>query len=611
MMEEHRRPSLFGEGSVPSPEERPSSSSAFAGGEIPGISSSPPARDSPRSPFSSTKSGSPSSSTLPDVASESDDREKKMEATNSVFFSHHHEQVVALMKKKFQNLLDYDNTKNRKILHVDWVAGNPNDPARKEGGESAASGGMSEEDRKLAESAARSVMRITHGVEQWDETKTWNKSMFFGDWLKDQNGFRQHYVEIQVKRISGADEALLEHCGISPELVWLPLYDENAPAIQPVTVPPIFATGARQLPTPREQARESIPEVEEVENAAPAPATSTQAPTSSADKGKGKAVAPQGQASVVKSASSGPPLPNIGNLALRKDGAAESSTTSAGPSAPRSGIPRSQALPTTGSFESIEAPESERANSPDSAYSDEVYLPEGVDPFATIIPAHRTRAISAADMARHREQWDRNTIAKREELDRLFSFHKDPAFIERKHKSFIYAVRIISIPDRGDIVNVFSGPPVKNRYGTLIASGGWVVPPLEERIKWRDEHKRAYRNKAAKLGRYEGLPRPTVQQAMPMKFDWSDGLDRRYYGPPAPIWCELCEPCLEDIYWMVWQLVAGKCFLGFNPGTGFGVLRRDPEGDKKLLSECPFKSPSAEALYHAASYPRHDETKRN
>lgn len=43
-----------------------------------------------------------------------------MEATNAYFFNHHHDQVVALMNKKFQDLLEYDKTKNRKILHVDW-----------------------------------------------------------------------------------------------------------------------------------------------------------------------------------------------------------------------------------------------------------------------------------------------------------------------------------------------------------------------------------------------------------------------------------------------------------------------------------------------------------
>ena len=31
---------------------------------------------------------------------------------------------------------------------------------------------MSAEDRRLSDSVARSVMRITHGVSQWDETMT-------------------------------------------------------------------------------------------------------------------------------------------------------------------------------------------------------------------------------------------------------------------------------------------------------------------------------------------------------------------------------------------------------------------------------------------------------
>ncbi len=43
-----------------------------------------------------------------------------MAATNAYFFGHHHDQMVATMAKKFQDLLDYDKTKNRKILHIDW-----------------------------------------------------------------------------------------------------------------------------------------------------------------------------------------------------------------------------------------------------------------------------------------------------------------------------------------------------------------------------------------------------------------------------------------------------------------------------------------------------------
>lgn len=43
-----------------------------------------------------------------------------MEATNAFFFGHHHGQMVALMKKKHQEILAFDKTGNRKILHIDW-----------------------------------------------------------------------------------------------------------------------------------------------------------------------------------------------------------------------------------------------------------------------------------------------------------------------------------------------------------------------------------------------------------------------------------------------------------------------------------------------------------
>jgi len=53
------------------------------------------------------------------VSSLYSDREN-MEDTNAWLLGHHHHQVVAMMHKKFQDLLDYDKTKNRKILHLDW-----------------------------------------------------------------------------------------------------------------------------------------------------------------------------------------------------------------------------------------------------------------------------------------------------------------------------------------------------------------------------------------------------------------------------------------------------------------------------------------------------------
>ena len=43
-----------------------------------------------------------------------------MEATNAFFQGHHHLAMVALLKQKFQEILGYDEAKNRKILHLDW-----------------------------------------------------------------------------------------------------------------------------------------------------------------------------------------------------------------------------------------------------------------------------------------------------------------------------------------------------------------------------------------------------------------------------------------------------------------------------------------------------------
>lgn len=379
----------------------------------------------------------------------------------------------------------------------------------------------------------------------------------------------------------------------------------------------------RELPaTPDDAAREPGPEVEEEEFAAPAPA-SMEVPTSSADKGKGKAAAPDGQASgashaapviVASQSAQSPkkrtPLPNIGNLALRQQAAEDTPIPSIEHSAPPTGIPRSQPLRTSRSFDSLgEAPVSETSEVTDSSYEDEgtVYLGDDVDPtFAALLPAHQAPAVSAADLNRRRQEFERNAMDKREELKKIYSFLEDDDFIARKNKSFVYAVRVVAIPDRGNVVNDFAGPRIDDRYGSLLAQGGWVVPPLEERTKWRDEHKRAYRNKGAKPGKYEGLPRAQVQNAMPMKFDWTAAVEPRYYGPAPPLWRELCDPCLEDIYWMVWQLLGGKQFVGFGPGLGFGK-RRESEGDPAILDKCPFKSPSTEALYHAASYPRGKE----
>lgn len=43
-----------------------------------------------------------------------------MENSNAFLQGHHFAQMVDLMKHKYQHILDYETTKNSKIVHLDW-----------------------------------------------------------------------------------------------------------------------------------------------------------------------------------------------------------------------------------------------------------------------------------------------------------------------------------------------------------------------------------------------------------------------------------------------------------------------------------------------------------
>jgi hypothetical protein len=84
-------------------------------------------------------------------------------------------------------------------------------------------------------------------------------------------------------------------------------------------------------------------------------------------------------------------------------------------------------------------------------------------------------------------------------------------------------------------------------------------------------------------------------------------MDGSFAGPalkdganPAPIWCEPTDPCLEDVYSLVWDMMAGKRYAGFRPGIGFGLTRAQTL-TTDIAKASPFTSPSSEALYLAAN----------
>ncbi|KAM7204567.1 hypothetical protein V8F33_001531 [Rhypophila sp. PSN 637] len=169
-----------------------------------------------------------------------------------------------------------------------------------------------------------------------------------------------------------------------------------------------------------------------------------------------------------------------------------------------------------------------------------------------------------------------------------------------KEKSFIYCVRVVALalPEKLPRINRFAGPMSADRRATLLGSGGWIVPPLEDRMKWHNDNKDP-RERTGQSASDKAIKKTQLCLARPVQFDWSGNTPPCSHGEPCPVWRELAEPCLEDVYWMVWQLLAGKQYAGF---TGGDTFSREPTSNPitDLLNHCPFQSPSREALRTSA-----------
>ncbi|KAK3391443.1 hypothetical protein B0T20DRAFT_473019 [Sordaria brevicollis] len=184
-------------------------------------------------------------------------------------------------------------------------------------------------------------------------------------------------------------------------------------------------------------------------------------------------------------------------------------------------------------------------------------------------------------------------------LSRVCTPDLDDSFAARKKRSSIYTVRVVAFSiARSQNENGFTGPPSSQRQGTLLGHGGWVAPPFEERVaKWKANYGHLPLSCSAIPEHERKLHDPprTRCRALPVKFDYTIDDPPRYYGEPAPVWWELGDPCLDDVYWMFWQLLTGRQYIGFKRGSGFGFPRTNTSGDDALLARCPFKSPSGEA----------------
>lgn len=386
------------------------------------------------------------------------------------------------------------------------------------------------------------VARITFDVkEEVDPKKQFSKSMHFGDWLGPPGGENECFVEIHVKRIQGNDPELLDYCGVSTQIAFLPLADLVIDADGRISMLDAKnGVAAKDAAADNDEAQPPGAENKETK-AADKPVI---------DPGSNNNFSFQG-------------VNTRGNVAT-------TNTSMALPVILPGCQPTIMARP---------APED--------------------DPRTLRWPA----PLPSTDGPRYgtpgsRELFRRNLRVRYQHLESLVP--TDPKFSERVNNSFVYVVKVMAIPRPHNWhVNTFTGPSVDKRDATLLGMGGWIVPSMEERVAYWAGKGRKHHPKPAK--KYKGLPKPAVQRAMPVCVDRTDNALPGIMGDFIPLWMELCDPTLEDVYWMVWQLFAGKQYIGMRCGAGFGLYRH---GEEVVANQDrnPFKSPSPESIYHTANW---------
>lgn len=448
-----------------------------------------------------------------------------------------------------------------------WPAGNPDDPAVAEKLAFDASNPENSTDTANREKIARMVARFTFDVkDEIDPKKQYSKTMFFGDWLGPLRGEKEHFIEIQVKRIQGADPMLLKDCGISSQIVFLPMKDviqETSGAVSVVDAE--HGVAAVDLDNDKEDKV-----------------------TSTVTEGNGtKAAAGTKTADTAETADDNAKTADKAEVTV--DGSATSETGSFGTAQ------MAMALPDGGPAKPVQ--ESVTRAGPSGGKTENTGTRPDFYP-----PRLPTTDPGKIELAHARAVFYRELIKRCERLEAMLPATTE--WSERVKKSFVYVVKVIAIPKCGDgPVNAFTGPVVADRLATLLGMGGWVVPPLEERVAYRTAQ-RALGNHPKPDKDYtalHGLPKASVQRAMPTSPDRSDTAAPGARGDFAPLWMEVCDPTLEDVYWMVWQLFSGKQFIGFRCGVGFGTYRWSQVVTNNLAKN-PFKSPSSEAIFHSANW---------
>ncbi|KAK4218460.1 hypothetical protein QBC37DRAFT_275043 [Rhypophila decipiens] len=510
--------------------------------------------------------------------------------TYAPLIDHHRAQIIDIMRRKTEAIKVQEELENSCIFHLDWSAGNPKDPytVTLDEPQTRNEDQSSEEDSALKRQTAE-LVKTFFGAPTPPRDDMWSMPMFFGDWITNNTKETRVFIEIQIKRVSGADSDLMKRCRIASRDVWLPLADP----VSPEPLLPTSTIGDTGAGRPGASIPHSKPTSIFGDRIAKAPTGSDlQAITQIiSETGLGKRPL---DATSTEPDSTNPPVDKAEPSLVNSTNDGEPSSTQHkvpnSPRPPRRKLPNSPAADSTSKLPNFPV-----ANSPSwgsnisnhgslAASNGESEEDDETDNAATKADKAFAKSFPMVESLLALETTLR--LQRKQNMERLM---KEPDFRRLKENSFIYCVRVVALPGKLSNTNGLTGPGSAHRHATLLASGGWIVPPLEDRMKWRND------NKENRPASDRAIKKAKGCRAPPVTFDWSGSAPPSIHGEPCPVWRELAEPCLEDVYWMVWQLLAGKQYVGFSGGTKFGRGSASII-DTGLLDQCPFKSPSREAL---------------
>lgn len=416
-----------------------------------------------------------------------------------------------------------------------------------------------------------------------------NRAFIWGDWVRGAklNNFRDIYylpapalnrtfIDIEIKRIASNDHAILEACGVHPDFAFLGLVGDKAATGSDSTEAASASTAATIDSRPSTASTvagmaSSTPGGWPVERGTTATVERDTATTAEG--------ATAGKELVALSRAAGPATETETETETKSETETETATHAVVPSTP-------------GAWPAEAADKPSPARSSSAATG--VLSTGAIALVSRVSQASRaSRASSASTLASQRaptiiinptpSHLRESTWAARTRLYEIVDGCR--GFEQLKAKSAIYLVRVVAIPGPSEWcttgTNHFRGPVW--RQATLCGLGGWIVPDAS-----------ALRGTSSPPAGSIGCKDGSLL-ATPVNPDWTFATQVSMEGNNyVPLWTGAEEPNLEDVYHMVWELVAGRQFVGLVRGHGFG---RRFDGDNPypfdaLREENPFQSPS-------------------